>query len=138
MIIKINSKVKPTEDKEKVLKAITNIFTDAETEFDENFITGQSKDVSRFKELLRSQAILDAARYILERSVVGNATKFHINKQAAYAGLLNFDRDVHGGIRIEFVAEEGEDILKLLKDIAPRTRHGVIIDEDEENIENTN
>ncbi|ABR54302.1 Protein of unknown function DUF54 [Methanococcus vannielii SB] len=132
MIIKINAKVKPTEDSEKVLNAIKNIFMDIKTEFDENIIFCESKNVSRFKELLRSQAILDAARNVLERNIIGNRTKFYINKQAAYSGLLNFDKDIHGGIKLEFIAEEGEDILKLLKDIAPRTRHGVIIDEDEE------
>ncbi|MBB6400895.1 hypothetical protein HNP92_000180 [Methanococcus maripaludis] len=138
MIIKIKTKVKPTEDENKVLKAVTNIFDDAEMEISENIYIGVSKDVSRFKELLRSQAILDAARNVLERNIVGNATKFHINKQAAYSGILNFDKDVHGGIKLEFVSEDGEDILKLIKDIAPRTRNGVIINEDEEEMEKKN
>jgi len=135
MIIKIKTKVKPTEDENKVLKAVTNIFNDAEMELSENIYSGASKDISRFKELLRSQAILDAARNVLERNIIGNATKFHINKQAAYSGILNFDKDVHGGIHLEFVSEN-EDIMKLIKDIAPRTRNGVIINEDEEEIEN--
>ncbi|MBA2857957.1 hypothetical protein HNP93_000658 [Methanococcus maripaludis] len=138
MIIKIKTKVKPTEDENKVLKAVTNIFNDAEMEISENIYTGVSKDISRFKELLRSQAILDAARNVLERNIVGNATKFHINKQAAYSGILNFDKDVHGGIKLEFVSEEDEDILELIKDIAPRTRDGIIINEDEEAIEKKN
>ncbi|MBA2840147.1 hypothetical protein HNP87_000659 [Methanococcus maripaludis] len=138
MIIKIKTKVKPTEDENKVLKAVTNIFDDAEMEISENIYIGVSKDVSRFKELLRSQAILDAARNVLERNIVGNATKFHINKQAAYSGILNFDKDVHGGIKLEFVSEDGEDILELIKDIAPRTRNGVIINEDEEEMEKKN
>ncbi|MBA2852754.1 hypothetical protein HNP89_000691 [Methanococcus maripaludis] len=138
MIIKIKTKVKPTEDENKVLKAVTNIFADAEMEFSENIYLGVSKDISRFKELLRSQAILDAARNVLERNIVGNATKFHINKQAAYSGILNFDKDVHGGIKLEFVSEDGEDILELIKDIAPRTRDGIIINEDEEAIEKKN
>lgn len=138
MIIKIKTKVKPTEDENKVLKAVTNIFNDAEMEISENIYTGVSKDISRFKELLRSQAILDAARSVLERNIVGNATKFHINKQAAYSEILNFDKDVHGGIKLEFVSEEDEDILELIKDIAPRTRDGIIINEDEEAIEKKN
>ncbi|WP_459200942.1 RNA-binding domain-containing protein [Methanococcus sp. CF] len=132
MIIKIKTKVKPTEDENKVLKAVTNIFNNAEMELAENIYSGVSKDISRFKELLRSQAILDAARNVLERNIVGNATKFYINKQAAYSGILNFDKDVHGGIKLEFICEENEDILGLIKDIAPRTRNGVIINEDEE------
>ncbi|CAF30627.1 RNA-binding domain-containing protein [Methanococcus maripaludis] len=138
MIIKIKTKVKPTEDENKVLKAVTNIFNDAEMEISENIYTGVSKDISRFKELLRSQAILDAARNVLERNIVGNATKFHINKQAAYSGILNFDKDVHGGIKLEFICEEDEEILELIKDIAPRTRDGIIINEDDEAIEKKN
>lgn len=138
MIIKIKTKVKPTEDENKVLKAVTNIFNDAEMEISENIYTGVSKNISRFKELLRSQAILDAARNVLERNIVGNATKFHINKQAAYSGILNFDKDVHGGIKLEFICEEDEEILELIKDIAPRTRDGIIINEDDEAIEKKN
>ncbi|AEF95606.1 RNA-binding domain-containing protein [Methanotorris igneus] len=138
MIVKIKAKVKPTEDKGKVKRAILKIFPKAELEFNEeyNYWEGETKNVDRFKELLRSQAILDAARVVLEKGIVGDYTKFFINKQAAYVGSLNFDRDVHGGIEVKIIAEENEDLMKIIKDIAPRTKNGVIINEDEEMEEN--
>jgi len=134
MIIKLKSKIKPTEDEKKVIKAVKNIFKDARVVVEDNQLIGEAEDIDRFKELLRSQAILDTARMVLEKGIVGNYTKFNINKQAAFAGLVNFDKDIHGGIFVKLIAEEDEDLMKLIKDIAPRTKNGRIIDEDEEEI----
>jgi len=134
MIIKLKSKIKPTEDEKKVIKAVKNIFKDARVVVEDNQLIGEAEDIGRFKELLRSQAILDTARMVLEKGIVGNSTKFNINKQAAFAGLVNFDKDIHGGIFVKLIAEEDEDLMKLIKDIAPRTKNGRIIDEDEEEI----
>jgi len=132
----IRAKVKPTEDKYKVKKAILNIFPKAELNFveeDNEFgkWEGRAKSVEKLKELLRSQAILDAARMVLENGKTENATKFYLNKQAAYVGAVNFDIDTHGGIFVKIIADESEDIMKIIKDIAPRTKGGVIINEDE-------
>ena len=132
MIIKLKSKIKPTEDEKKVIKAVKNIFKDAKVVVEDNQLIGEAEDIGRFKELLRSQAILDTARMVLEKGIVGNSTKFNINKQAAFAGLVNFDKDIHGGIFVKLIAEEDEDLMKLIKDIAPKTKNGKIIDEDEE------
>jgi len=134
MIIKLKSKIKPTEDEKKVIKAVKNIFKDAKVVVEDNQLIGEAEDIDRFKELLRSQAILDTARMVLEKGIVGNYTKFNLNKQAAFAGLVNFDKDIHGGIFVKLIAEEDEDLMKLIKDIAPRTKNGKIIDEDEEEI----
>ena len=134
MIIKLKSRIKPTEDEKKVIKAVKNIFKDAKVVVEDNQLIGEAEDIGRFKELLRSQAILDTARMVLEKGIVGNSTKFNINKQAAFAGLVNFDKDIHGGIFVKLIAEEDEDLMKLIKDIAPRTKNGRIIDEDEEEI----
>ena len=134
MIVKINAKVKPTEDKEKVKRAILKIFPKAELEFNEEYSywEGETKNVDRFKELLRSQAILDAARMVMENGINGNYTRFFINKQAGFAGNVNFDRDVHGGVEVKIIAEDEDNLIKIIKDIAPRTKNGVIINEDEE------
>ncbi len=134
MIIKLKSRIKPTEDEEKVINAVKNIFKDAKVVVEDNQLIGEAKDISRFKELLRSQAILDTARMVLEKGIVGNSTKFNLNKQAAFAGLVNFDKDIHGGIFVKLIVEEDEDLMKLIKDIAPRTKNGKVIDEDEEEI----
>ncbi|HID47243.1 MAG TPA: hypothetical protein EYH15_03120 [Methanothermococcus okinawensis] len=132
MIVKIKTRVKPTEDKEKVVKAVRNIFRDAEIQIEEdNILTGKTKSLKKLKEMIRRQAILDAARMILEKGISENSTRFVLNKQAAYCGVVNFDRDVHGGIDVKVIAEEGEDIRAIVKDIAPRTKDGKIVKEEE-------
>ena len=132
MIVKIRTRIKPTEDREKVIRAVKNIFRDAEIEIDEdNIVTGETRSLKKLKELIRKQAILDAARMILEKGISGNSTRFVLNKQAAYCRVVNFDRDVHGGIDVKVIAEEGEDIRAIVKDIAPRTRDGKIVEEEE-------
>ncbi|WP_456416014.1 RNA-binding domain-containing protein [Methanocaldococcus sp.] len=144
MDVIIKAKVKPTEDKYKVKKAILNIFPKAKL----NFVKGEdefgkwegvTKNVEKFKEILRRQAILDTARMVLEKGIMESSTKFYLNKQAAYVGAVNFDIDTHGGIFVKIVADKNEDIIKIIKDIAPRTKGGVIINEDElETVEETN
>ncbi|CAB3289327.1 conserved protein of unknown function [Methanocaldococcus lauensis] len=144
MEVIIKAKVKPTEDKYKVKKAILNIFPKAKL----NFVKGEdefgkwegvTKNVEKFKEILRRQAILDTARMVLEKGIMESSTKFYLNKQAAYVGTVNFDIDTHGGIFVKIVADKNEDIMKIIKDIAPRTKGGVIINEDElETVEETN
>jgi len=132
MIIKIKTRIKPTEDREKVIRAVRNIFRDAEILIDENnILTAEAKSLKKLKELIRRQAILDAARMVLEKGISGNSTRFVLNKQAAYCGVVNFDRDVHGGIDVKIIAEEGEDIRAIVKDIAPRTKDGKIVEEEE-------
>ncbi|CAB3288333.1 conserved protein of unknown function [Methanocaldococcus lauensis] len=144
MEVIIKAKVKPTEDKYKVKKAILNIFPKAKL----NFVKGEdefgkwegvTKNVEKFKEILRQQAILDTARMVLEKGIMESSTKFYLNKQAAYVGAVNFDIDTHGGLFVKIVADKNEDIMKIIKDIAPRTKGGVIINEDElETVEETN
>jgi len=132
MIVKIRTRIKPTEDRDKVVRAVRNIFRDAKIFIDEdNLLIGESKSLKKLKELIRKQAILDAVRMVLERGISGNSTRFVLNKQAAYCGVVNFDRDVHGGIEVKIIAEEGEDIRTIVKDIAPRTKDGKIIKEED-------
>jgi len=131
MKVVIKSKVKPTEDKNKVKKAILNIFPSSKLTFEEDMWKGYSTDVEKFKKLLRSQAILDAARNVLENGMSEMSTKFYLNKQAAYIGAVNFDIDTHGGIFVKIIADDCEDIEKIIKEIAPRTKGGVIIEEEE-------
>ena len=131
MIVKIRTRIKPTEDREKVIKAVKNIFRDAKIFIEGDILIAEAKSLKKLKELIRKQAILDAVRMVLERGISGSSTRFVLNKQAAYCGVVNFDRDVHGGIEVKVIAEEGEDIRTIVKDIAPRTKDGKIVKEEE-------
>jgi len=129
MIIKLKSNIKPTEDEEKITNAIKNIFMDAKLVVEGDNLIGEASNIDRFKELIRSQAILDTARMVLENGIIGNSTKFIINKQAAFAGLVNFDKDIHGGVWVKLIVKENEDINDVIKNIAPRTKNGKVIEE---------
>ncbi|MCS3901130.1 RNA-binding domain-containing protein [Methanococcus voltae] len=153
MIINLRAFLKPTESYEKVAKAITNIFPDAElTLKDGKYVLGTAKNINVFKKLLRTQEILDTGRMVLERGVSDNLTKFYINKQAAFSKMLNFDKDVHGGIKVSILIDENDEenfekyakltgvedekdinpvLYHIIKDIAPKTKNGYIINEDE-------
>ncbi|MBP2143555.1 putative RNA binding protein with dsRBD fold (UPF0201 family) [Methanococcus voltae] len=152
MIINLRAFLKPTESYDKVAKAITNIFPDAElTLEDQKYVLGTAKNINVFKKLLRTEEILDTGRMVLERGASDKLSKFYINKQAAFSNTLNFDKDVHGGIRISIVIDEQDEeefknsknykyyedyegdvspaLLHLIKGIAPKTKHGYIINE---------
>ncbi|TMI33845.1 hypothetical protein E6H28_00860 [Candidatus Bathyarchaeota archaeon] len=91
------TEVRPTEDPEKVKKAVTNILR-GEVEvrqLDEwsGKIILEGKDqpsLERFRMILQRDRIRAAARSILRRSVDGNRLVFYLNKQAAYAGHVSF------------------------------------------------
>lgn len=111
--------MKPTEDADKIMKAVLNIFPDAELEVIANEVRGTASSIERFGELLRSQKIRDAARGVLHRSISGNELRFPLNKQVAFMGKVNFDSEGPLG-NIEVVLVD-EDIEGLIDRIAPRT-----------------
>ncbi|HLC10893.1 MAG TPA: RNA-binding domain-containing protein [Candidatus Bathyarchaeia archaeon] len=96
-LVHSETEIRPTEDPEKVRKAVTNIFR-GEVEvrqIDEwsGKIILEGKDqpsLERFRMILQRDRIRAAARSILRRSVEGNRIVFYLNKQAAYAGHVSF------------------------------------------------
>ncbi len=93
MEILIQTDVKPTESKEKVLKCLHNLFPAVKFDVQEGKISGRSKDLSaleRLKQLLGRQAIRDAARAYLQKNIFPGELKFWLNKQAASCSVVNF------------------------------------------------
>ena len=90
--VEVEAKVNPTEDVEKVKKAIENLFPGIELEFDEEkgILRGKTENLERFRELLRMQRILDTARAELRRGWRGNESTVFLNKQAATVSRINF------------------------------------------------
>ncbi|MEM0085222.1 MAG: RNA-binding domain-containing protein [Candidatus Methanomethylicia archaeon] len=97
MKIIIKSEVKPTEDEEKVRKAILNIINSETIKLiEENGVKtliaeGDNIEVlSKLRETLRRRRILTTAKAILKRSIMENKIAFYLNKQAAYMGQVSF------------------------------------------------
>lgn len=124
MEIRIKVPVFPTEDPEKVIVAVTNIFPDALLIFeDEEKLAGTAKNLVHFATLIRNAKIRDSVRAELIRNMCGNKTHFQLNKQVAYAGSVSFSvGEPLGEIYVEI---EDSDLKKIIDEIAPDTRDHV-------------
>lgn len=131
--IEVEAYVYPTEDIEKVKKAMLNLISGLEFEaFDKGdylILIGKTRDkkaLQRLYELFRGQRILDTARMILEEGTFGEEIIFKVHKQVAYAGKVNFNEDSPLGPITIII--RSKDPQRLIKWLAPRTQNGVPIE----------
>lgn len=131
--VELEAYVYPTEDIEKVKRAMLNLVPDLEFEAFERseylILTGKTKGkkaLSRLYELFRRQAILDTARSFLEEGYFGEEIIIKVNKQAAYAGVVNFNEESPLGPITIIIRTKNPK--KLMKWFAPRTKDGVPIE----------
>ncbi len=123
----IYTKVNPTEDVEKVRRAIENLFPEIELEFDDStgVLKGRVEKLDRFRELLRMQRILDTARAELRRGWRGNESTVYLNKQAATVSRINFtdENSVLSPIAVVFRVY-GVNFERFIDWLAPETKDG--------------
>ncbi|WP_456366208.1 RNA-binding domain-containing protein [Thermococcus sp.] len=131
--VEVEAYVYPTEEVEKVKKAMLNLIPELEFEAfekgDRLLLTGKTrsrKALQRLYELFRGQAILDTARDFLEEGYFGEEIIIRVNKQAAYAGVVNFNEESPLG-PITIVIKT-KDPHRLMRWLAPRTKDGVPIE----------
>jgi predicted RNA binding protein with dsRBD fold (UPF0201 family) len=120
--VRVRARCYPTEDRDKVIRAIKAFFPESELSGEED-IRGVAHSVEALGDQLRRQQIRDAARSVLRRGLSGNTTAFRLNKQVASVGKISFsdeDRPL-GDIEVEIVAE---DIESVIDKIAPHTSLG--------------
>lgn len=109
---------KPTENHDKVMRSMLNIFPDLQIEEGDGELVGTSGSVDNLEELLRKQKIRSAARAVFRRSVEGDKLRFRLNKQVAFVGKVNFaESSPLGDIEVTI---EDDDIEGLIDRIAPR------------------
>lgn len=118
--VRVTAMCHPTEDRTKVVGAISSIFPGADIR-GEGAIEASVPSLEHFGELLVRQQIRDAARAIMRRNVSGNSTSFTLNKQVATAGKVSFSEESHplGDITVTITAD---DIDALIDMVAPSTR----------------
>jgi predicted RNA binding protein with dsRBD fold (UPF0201 family) len=90
MEIEGSAPVFPTEDPRKVKTAIENLFPGSEMIVHEDRIDFRTGSADEFEFLLEEQRIRDTAAMIIRRELADDATKFFLNKQAAFVGKVNF------------------------------------------------
>jgi predicted RNA binding protein with dsRBD fold (UPF0201 family) len=131
VLVRVETPLNPTEDPEKVLRAIRNLLpnctpTIARTDERHAKFEGsvaRTEDLDNLKSLLRQEAIRDAARKILFKSISGSSIVVHLNKQAAFAGKASFceryDESPLGPITLTITTENPEQLVDWL---APSSR----------------
>lgn len=93
----VEAEVNPTEDEEKVKTAINNVVGNAtittKPSQGVSVLTAEAKGqeaLIKFRNILRTDRVRDAARRLLYKSIRGNTLNFYLNKQVAYAGHISF------------------------------------------------
>ncbi|MFN3383548.1 MAG: AAA family ATPase [Archaeoglobaceae archaeon] len=131
--VEIETFVHPTEEEEKVVKAIRNLFPDAKIEIENGRVFAVARDLKQFKELLKRQKILDTARTELLRGKKGNETVVFLNKQTATVSRINFcDENVAlSPLKVTFRLIN-VPFQRFLDYLAPITKDGKPINEVEE------
>jgi predicted RNA binding protein with dsRBD fold (UPF0201 family) len=122
-LVTVKTPCLPTEDPEKVRKAVLNLFPDSMIEEKDGAIIAKTGSLARFHELIRSYRIIDATRRILLRGKQGNITSFLINKQVAFIGKISYVEEKLPLGSIE-VCIEDDDLDKLIEVFAPVTVNG--------------
>lgn len=129
MKVSLKAVIYPTENFEKVSKAVKNIFPDLGLEVEKregySIIKGKAKErkaLEKLYKMLRKEKILDTARNMLMRTKQEDKVFFIINKQAAYVGRLNLSvESTLGAIEVEI--EDG-NIDAFIDWLAPETFEG--------------
>jgi len=127
--VHVEVEVNPTEDPEKVKKAVENIFGSIKFEVKPegwgSLLTAKTKGIdglTKFYNLLRRERIRDAARGVLFDGLSKKSIVFYLNKQVAYAGHVSFSKPVAesplGPIKVQILCDNPRELIEWL---APKT-----------------
>ena len=127
--VHVEVKVNPTEDLEKVKKAVENIFGNIEFEVTPekrgSLLVAEAKGIdglTTLHDLLRRERIRDAARGVFFERLSNKSVVFYLNKQVAYVGHISFSAPVGesplGPIKVQIRCDSPQELIKWL---APKT-----------------
>lgn len=124
--VSVYSLIRPTERVELVVSAIEKIFPSLIMDIRGDRIEAYDglQSLRTFHSLLREQKILDTARSMMQKGLLGDAIQFRLNKQAALMGKINFppEEEPLGSIHVQITGGE-----KVIDWLAPKTENGVPI-----------
>jgi len=117
--VRVETPVHPTENPDKVMIALRNLFPDVRIESTEGRIVGMTENLDRLRELIRTQRIRDTVRRQLLAGRRGNRTTVSLSKQAAFVGVVNFAASSPlGDITVEI---ESDDLEAAIDYVAEST-----------------
>jgi predicted RNA binding protein with dsRBD fold (UPF0201 family) len=124
--VEVTAPLYPTELPERVERAITQLFPEAEVTERTGELVGRARAMDHFAERLREQAIVDTARDVFRKNVDGDAFAFALKKQAAHEGVVNFavgNPDELGDLHVRVRVEE-PSVEAFIDGLAPRSESG--------------
>lgn len=121
----VEVEIHPTENPEKVKRAVENILWNAEFEVNPrrqgSLLTAKAKGIDgliKIYNLLRRERILDAARGVLFEGLGETSITFHLNKQVAYVGHLSFSEPKAesplGPIKVQIRCDDPRKLIEWL------------------------
>ncbi|HML06291.1 MAG TPA: RNA-binding domain-containing protein [Methanobacterium sp.] len=116
--------VNPTEDVDKIIKAISNVIEYEELEIGEDYVcvSGNIETVRNLRDELRERKIRGAARKIMLKGISTNKIYFNLSKQAALVGTLNLVDDSLCPLGEIEVKIKSDDPKKVIDWIAPEIK----------------
>ena len=123
--VRVETEINPTEAEEKVQKAVANVFGNLSIEIKPSYKgsvlhaeANNQEALIKFRNLLRSDRIRDAARRALFQGMRGMAIRFCLNKQVAFAGHVSFCEEVAesplGPLRVTIKCEDPRGLIDWL------------------------
>lgn len=117
--IMARARVNPTENLDKVIKAISNIFEFDEGEIGDGYVavTCEKEALLNLRESLKTRQIRDTAERMLIKGSEGDTIKFSLSKQAALVSTPNFvDREMSalGEIDVTVETDDFEAFIKWM------------------------
>jgi len=121
--VRVYSRVSPSEDEEKVRKAILNIFPGSDLIPHGNGLLAET-DLKGFSSMIRRQKILDSTRKMMLKGIRNGRIELFLNKQVAFVGKISFTepRSILGAIEVEIY---DDDLEALIDRVSPTTVDGV-------------
>lgn len=121
----VEVEVNPTEDEDKVRRAVENIFGSMAFQTKQlrkgillTAEAGGLEALTKLYNLLRRERIRDAARGVLLEGLDGKTISFCLNKQVAFAGRVSFSKEVAesplGPIRVKIECENPRELISWL------------------------
>ncbi|MGV8143810.1 MAG: RNA-binding domain-containing protein [Methanothermobacter sp.] len=119
--MRAKTSIHPTEDLDKVIEALSNIFDYEELEIDDDqiVVTGEDESLLKLKEALEKRKIRNTARKIMIKGSHDKFVFFKLNKQAAFSGVVNFTEDNLSPLGEITVKIETDNVEGFIDWIAP-------------------
>jgi len=123
--ITVETPVNPTEDEDKVIRSLHNIFPETSVQrirLDNGMkvrLTGNGLSfLATLRSLIKQDRIRSAARAVILRRTEEGRIEFYLNKQAAFAGRASFCGPIgespQGPIRVEIISDNTLSVVDYL------------------------